>query len=329
MGIFADGVAEAAVALDAPGAAARITAGALAESASAADIWSAVGGRSLISLFEGASAADALSAIGGTTQLFIAETASAIDVSGAIGGISPAALVEPVSAADQISATLASIASVSEAARARDVIGVLGVLPPGITQTQSFSWVLREAMIAQLRPLFPGYTVRRNNAMPIEAAWQLPVLGVYLLSERMTPLGDWNAGSIRFYHEAQFGFQVIVANNDSDAAQRTLDACWWLLMTGLWANDDLTNLIGVQTADNTRIEGVTLANRRFVFGTVGKNNETPVAELQYEATCKFGSLWAPVPQDDLLRMVSTVIPSGFDPTQTQTITVEYDFTASG
>jgi hypothetical protein len=201
-------------------------------------------------------------------------------------------------------------------------------LPSGITATQSYSWVLRETMLGALTVLFPGYTVRRTAEPPIQT-WQLPTLGVYLLSERMTPLGDWDAGAIRFYHEAQFGFSVIIANNDHDSAQQKLDAAWWLIMNGLWANDSLTNLISVPTADNTRVEGVTLANRRFVFGSIGQKNETPIAELQYEATCKFGSRWAPIPAADLLKMVVTALPGGFDPSVTQTVTVEYDFPSSG
>lgn len=174
-------------------------------------------------------------------------------------------------------------------------------LPDGITNTQSYTWVLRETFIETLTPLFAGYTIRRTNQVPIQAA-QLPILNVYLLPERMTPDGDWNAGPIKFIHDFQIGFSIIIKNNDPDAAEQTLDAAWWTLMKGLWTTATLTNMVTSGTADNTRFEGVMLGARRFVYGSAGLNNETPVAELQYEATCRYRSTWAPVITNDLLEI---------------------------
>ncbi len=184
-------------------------------------------------------------------------------------------------------------------------------LPAGITSTQSYTWVLRETFIDVLTPLFPGYTIRRTNQVPIQTA-QLPVLSVYLLPERMTPDGDWNAGDVRFIHDFQIGFSIVVANNDPEAAEQQLDAAWWTLMGGLWANARLMNMDDHALApDNTRVEGVMLGARRFIYGTPALNNETPVAELQYEATCRYRSTWDPVITDDLLEIdVSTGIKPG-------------------
>lgn len=217
---------------------------------------------------------------------------------------------------------------VIEAADAADAPRVVSGLPEGITQTQSYSWVLRELFVEALQPLFRGFTFVRNPERPIQT-WQLPVVGVYMLPERMTPWGDINAGDIRFTHDFQVGFSIVIADNDHDKAQQTLDSYWWTLMFGLWANDGLTNLVMSNGPDNVRFMGVSLGNKRFVFGSVGQKNETPVAELQYEATCKFGSEWAPIPQDDLLTMRVTVLPGGFDQTVTPVITTEYDFSSTG
>ena len=204
----------------------------------------------------------------------------------------------------------------------------LRVPPPGITQTQSYTWVMREVFIGILQPLFPGYTILRTNQVPIQRA-QLPVLGVYLLDEKMTPDGDWNAGDIRFIHDVRYGFSIVIAQNDADAAEQTLDAAWWTVMGGIWANISAMKMFNNPNPDGTTIEGCMLGIRRLVYGAVGLNNETPTAELQYEATCRFRTDWPPTILDTLQTMVVTVVPGGFDPTQTETITVEYDFDATG
>lgn len=198
-------------------------------------------------------------------------------------------------------------------------------LPAGITATQSYTWVLRETFVAILQPLFPNYTIRRNNPETIQT-WQLPIIGVYIAPEKLTPDGDWDAGCIKFIHDFQLAFSIIVANNDSDQAEQILDAAWWTLMNGLWPNVALMNMVTVPTADNTRIEGVMLGARRHVFGMIG---ETPVAELQFDVTCRYRTDWPPIITTTLDEIVVTVVPVGIDPTQTQVITVEYDFTASG
>jgi len=201
-------------------------------------------------------------------------------------------------------------------------------LPSGITATQSFSWVLREAIIDALSPLFPGFTIVRTNRVPIQR-WQLPVLGVYLMPERMTPDGDWDAGAVRFVHDFQIGFSAIIADNDGDLAEKRLDAIWWTIMLGVWANAGLMSLVQSTTVDNTRMEGCTLGVRRFVYGAVGQNNETPVSELQYEVTCRYRTSWPPVITDTLNLIDVVIVPGGFDPAKTQTIEVRYDFTSTG
>jgi hypothetical protein len=206
-------------------------------------------------------------------------------------------------------------------------------LPAGITATQSYTWVLRETIIATLvaAPPFQGFTLRRNDQKRIEAS-QLPVLGVYLLPERMTPEANnplGNEGMISFFHNFQIGISVIIANNDPDVAEQKLDAAFWAIMNTLWPSQNLMRMTHSPNPDGVAIEGVVGGVRRMVYGTVGKNNETPVAELQYEVNCTYRSDWPPIITGTLNEIMVTVIPDGFDPTKTQTVTVEYEFTSSG
>lgn len=198
-------------------------------------------------------------------------------------------------------------------------------LPAGITQTQSYSWVLREQMIAAVLPLFGGFKLLRTNQVPLQAR-DLPVLGVYLMPERMTPDGDLNQGVIKFLHNFQIGFSVVIANNDPDIAEQKLDAAWWSLMHGLWDNAGFTNLGNSKNADNTCLEGISLGVRRMAYGAIGSNQETPIAELQYEVNGVFRSDWQPIITDDFLSIVETVIPAGYDPELTEPVEVRYDFT---
>jgi hypothetical protein len=204
-------------------------------------------------------------------------------------------------------------------------------LPAGITETQSYTWVLREQIIATLVPYFTGFTIFRNNQVPIQRA-QLPVLGVYLLPERMTqeannPLG--NEGMISFYHTFQIGISVIIANNDPDIAEQKLDAAFWSIMNGLWPSQTLMRMFHSPNPDGVAIEGVTSGIRRMVYGSAGLNNETPIAELQYEINCTYRSDWPPLITNTLNTIAVTVIEAGFDPTQTQTVLVQYQFSQTG
>jgi hypothetical protein len=201
-------------------------------------------------------------------------------------------------------------------------------LPNGITQTQSVGWVLREMLLGALEPYFSGFTIRRTDYKPILPA-QLPVLGAYIVNERMTPDGDPNAGAINFIHIFKIGFSIVIANNDPDIAEQKLDAAFWSLMNGLWSNAPLIRFCSSSNPDQTGPEGITLGVRRLIYGNVGKNNETPTAELQYEIDCKYRTYWPPVINDFLDKIVVTVIPAGFDQTQTPVITIEYDFSQTG
>jgi hypothetical protein len=175
---------------------------------------------------------------------------------------------------------------------------------------QSYSWIIRDMLLDKLSTaqFFQGFFLRKNKALQILTN-SLPSLGVYFVTEEMSPDGDLNAGEIRFTHYLKLGFSVIVINNDPVACEAKLDQAFWAIMNTLWRDPYLTNFVdtrvypgGVGNPDNVRIEGVSRGTRRHVFGNVGLNNETPIGEMQYEATVKYGADYAPVINDSFLQM---------------------------
>jgi hypothetical protein len=170
----------------------------------------------------------------------------------------------------------------------------------GITDTQSFALVIRDVFYDALSsdPFFAGYTCRKNKMLSVQPQL-LPYLGVYILDETMLPDGDANAGHIRFSHTLRVGFSVMIANNDQVVAEQGVDAAWWKIMNRLWPDQNIMNLLNSSNPDNTRIEGVTRGVRRHVFGTAGLNNETPLAEMQYDVSIFYRTGWPPIITDTL------------------------------
>jgi hypothetical protein len=158
---------------------------------------------------------------------------------------------------------------------------------------QSFSLGIRDVFFNALAadPFFATFTKRKTTALPVMDA-HLPCLGVYLVDETMVPDGHYNAAEVRFIHHARIGFSVIVRNNDPDAAETALDTSWGRIMNDLWPNISKLLVNGYQ------IEGVIRGTRRHLFGSAGRDNETPIAELRYEATCVTRDAFPPPITDD-------------------------------
>ncbi|HEY2678641.1 MAG TPA: hypothetical protein VGI65_16840 [Steroidobacteraceae bacterium] len=211
------------------------------------------------------------------------------------------------------------------------IAGMLSFRVQGITDTQSYSQVIRDSMFAVLvqLPFFAGFKARRSKQLPVLQPL-LPYLGVYIIGEDMGPDGDINAGDIRFIHSLRIGFQVIIENNDPVASELNLDAAFWAIMYGLWADDYLTNMIASGMPDNTRIEGVERGTRKHVWGT-SSNGEMPIGELEYVATMRFRTEWFPTGFPDLLDIHVEAVPLAADgtappSTEVQRIIAEYEFT---
>jgi hypothetical protein len=210
-----------------------------------------------------------------------------------------------------------------------------------ITAHQSYTWVLREVFLAAVKrlPYFGGggFTYRRNpHPGPIQID-DIPLVGVYIGDEVMTPDGDGNAGAIRFLHQAKFSFSVLVLNNDPALAEQQLDGAFWAIMNGLWRDEYITNFLdtwnpqlGADNPDNTRFEAITRGVRRHRFGNAGHNNDTPFAELQYEITMTYRTEFGARVPDDFLHMHVETVPLADDgtvpgPDEVERIISEYFF----
>jgi len=209
----------------------------------------------------------------------------------------------------------------------------MGAPDSPVTSAHSYSQVIRDALFAKTvkLPFFAGFTARRSKQLPI---WQshVPYLGVYIIAEDMGPDGDANAGTVRFIHRLQIGWQVIIENNDPVAAELKLDQAFWAIMNGIWRDARLMNFIESDMPDNTRIEAVERGRRTHHWGVPSTNNEKPYGELQYYATLIYRADYPPIITDDLLRIHEEVAPAASDGTmpdasEVQRIIVEYEFTS--
>jgi len=171
----------------------------------------------------------------------------------------------------------------------------------GVTDTQSYSLVIRDVFFDALGrdPFFECYKKRKTKMLTVQPDL-LPFLGVYIMDETMLPDGDLNAGFYDFIHTLRIGFSVIIANNDQVVAESQIDAAFWRIMHVLWTDQYIINVIdtynphlGSGNPDNVRIEGISRGVRRHVFGTAQFNNETPLAELQYDVSVQYRSMWWP------------------------------------
>lgn len=199
---------------------------------------------------------------------------------------------------------------------------VRDVTSPGLSDTQSYSILIRDAFYAALDrdSFFDGYNKRKNKMLTI-APGLLPYLGVYIVDEQMAPDGDANAGCIRFMHTLRIGFSAMILNNDQVAAEIELDRVFWRIMNTLWTDAYINNVIdtynpttGISNPDNVRFEGIVRGMRRHVFGSSGFNNETPMAEMQYEVSVLYRTMFYPTIVDDFEELrVRTGIKIGETP----------------
>ena len=189
-----------------------------------------------------------------------------------------------------------------------------------ITDTQSYGLVIRDTLYAKAvtLPFFAGFTSRRCKQLPVQPEL-LPFLGVYFISEKLTADGDPNAGEVRFDVEMTLGFSVVVKNNDPVESELKLDQAFWAIMNGLWRDQYIMNLIDTRAPagmitlpDGMVIEGVKGGARKHVWGTAGLSNETPIAEMSYEANILYSAAFPPIIADDLLMIHQETVPLSHD-----------------
>jgi len=192
----------------------------------------------------------------------------------------------------------------------------------GISDTQSYSHLIRNVFFDHLAsdPFFAAYTCRKNKMLILQHEL-LPYLGVYLIDEPMLPDGDGNAGNIRFIHTPRIGFSAMIANNNQDECEATLDAVFRHIELRLWGDPYINSVMdtfnphtGIGNPDNVRFESIERGLRRYVWGNSTLNNQTPVGELQYDISVRHRSYEQPGPFDDLETID---IKTGIKPGDTQ------------
>jgi hypothetical protein len=197
-----------------------------------------------------------------------------------------------------------------------------------IFDTQSYAWVLHDWIFQQLQadPFFVNFTFKRiASALPVELWSQVPFLGVFMTDEPLTPVGDFDETTIRFTHNVQMGFQIILRNNDSVQLLKDIDAVSWHIMRTLFRMDALTNAF--DTGSGVALKGIPRGRvSKIRFGMSGSKNETPVGERVLDLTFQFESEWEPYGFDDLERItVTTAFPVGGDPSTVNQVTIVYEF----
>ena len=149
----------------------------------------------------------------------------------------------------------------------------------------SYAWMMRNVILDRLKlvPPFSTDVVKfsRQNARPIQAE-QIPYLGVYLMpDDEAEQDGAGNLTEPHFLHKITLGFSYIVQNNDPEAAEELIDCGHWSIMK-LLHDPNWNKWPAEMNMTYPMIEAVIAVARRPVFGTIGKDNETPVAEMQME-----------------------------------------------
>lgn len=203
----------------------------------------------------------------------------------------------------------------------------------GLSDVQSYAFIIHNEIFERLSTstFFQGFTIKRiSEALPIEAGYQIPFLGVYEGEEMMGPEGQPNAGEIRFTHTMNVGIQVVVQDNDAMGCLIRLDQAYWFIMNRLWRDDTFTNRLQTSMPDNTRFEAVTRIRKRKKWGATGARNETPVGILQLDISIQFKTDFAPTEFVDLERItVTTGYPIAGTPEEqaaVQQVKMVYEFT---
>ena len=185
----------------------------------------------------------------------------------------------------------------------------------------SYPMLVRDGAMARIQamPFFANFIFSSNKALQIQPQ-SIPFCGVYLLQELMTADGDSNAGEPRFRTLVRIGVSVIVQNNDPAAAEKKLDIAMQNINVGLFSDSTFYN------NEFFKIQGFTGGSRQHVFGSVGLDNETPIAELRFELTCDLGIIYYPpyVPDDLEIIHVKTAYPSLEKKDTSQQVEIEYD-----
>jgi hypothetical protein len=185
----------------------------------------------------------------------------------------------------------------------------------------SYAMIVRDEMMARLKtmPFFATFKFGTNKAEQIQPEL-IPFLGVYFISEDLSPEGDANDGEPRFHSSATYGFSVVIQNNDGAAAELKLDEAYMLVMDRLFRDPTL------YLNPKAQIQAYVRGNRTHQFGAAGADNAIPVAESRFTLICDLGVIDFPPIVDNVFAKMhfETRYPLGEDTTQIQQVVAEWD-----
>jgi hypothetical protein len=166
-----------------------------------------------------------------------------------------------------------------------------------------------------------GFFFSTNKAHVIQPE-NIPLAAVYFIEETNSPDGDANVGEVRFRCVARYGFSVMIQNNDATAAENKLDEAM-AAINSLFKDPRVYNWDG--SSGLAKIQAFTRGSRTHQFGSVGAENEMPVAELRFDLTADLGVItYDPDVVDDFNTIhVETRYPPGSSDGTPQ-VTVQYD-----
>jgi hypothetical protein len=196
----------------------------------------------------------------------------------------------------------------------------------GPEDTNSYSFLLLNAIYNRLASssLFQGFAVKRiTRALPLEASYQLPAIGVYVGTETAVTDGEFNVSNIKFRHTVPIGIQIVVKNNDPVAMQQTLDQAKWFVINQLFRDNTLTNfyqpsILGSTPSKNFHVAGI--PRLRIPTPEWGRDSksETPIGMQLIEVTFEFGTDFEPTDFPPLTEIAVTAYPEIAPPKTTAT-----------
>jgi hypothetical protein len=159
-------------------------------------------------------------------------------------------------------------------------------------------------------PFFSTFHFSTNKALQIQPE-NIPFAGIYFIEKTDLPDGDANVAEVRFRETVRYGISVIVQNNDAEAAENKLDEAMAAINT-LFKDPKFYNWEGLWKNGEVAIQAFLRGSETHQFGSVGAENEMPIAELRYDLTCDLGVIYyEPDVPDDLQSIhVKTQFPSG-------------------
>ena len=144
-------------------------------------------------------------------------------------------------------------------------------------------------------------TYRKTPMLQVSPS-DLPLLGVYILREQRTPMGNANHAEPKFKHSLTLGFSGAVhADTDDQNRLYKLEQVMSEVDDVLLTNPKFVRLV----------EGFTGMDRTSQYAKVG---ETTLFEIRVEMVMEFSGWFDPVVVDDFNTLhVTTAYPPGVDP----------------